>query len=387
MQQPLSAENTEQQVVIAQLQRNATTLSHNNKRRRNDSEGSNVFYSGAEDNDIETLTKTVNTRFEQIEKQQSETNNTLQQIFQKLTSLNTRQVNAPQQQPRGRSTSRKPAVPKNQPVNNALKMTYASALTSASTAPALIRNITITADAEKFPSVKESLLTNTAVAGNGIVAVKQKGKGNFTVFFANEEGAKRTEEHLNRFYDKDVFVKKVNQIMPMVKITRIFSIYEQVADIITELRKQNEWMSELEFRCVRSYTVDTAFGTYVNVILACNLATQEIFLKKGACIFGLNSCKIFEYIDVLRCNKCQRFGHFAKECTFAEICRNCHKGHATSTCNDEHVNKCSNCIAENKKGAQHNSRHRTSDERCPIRLERINALKKFYLSQSALTKK
>lgn len=125
----------------------------------------------------------------------------------------------------------------------------------------------------------------------------------------------------------------------------------------------------------------------MNIIISCDLLVQEIFLKKGSCIFGLNQCKIFEYVDVLRCNKCQRFGHFVRDCTFGEICRSCHQNHPTNTCELESINKCSNCIAENKKGASYNSKHRTSDEKCPLRIERINALKQFYTSRLLLRQK
>lgn len=103
---------------------------------------------------------------------------------------------------------------------------------------------------------------------------------------------------------------------PMVKITGLYTILDTSDDVIDELRKQNSWMKELVFRNVRDYSVTTINGKYMNIILSCDLIVQEIFLSRGSCIYGFNQCKIFEYVDVLRCNKCQRFGHFVRDCTF-----------------------------------------------------------------------
>lgn len=227
---------------------------------------------------------------------------------------------------------------------------------------------------DKVAEVRASLLANTAIVDNGIVVVKRKGKNNFTVFFSNEDGAQKTEQQLKFNYNDNIVVKSVNPVPPMVKITGIFTEFEDSTDVIFELRRQNPWMTNLEFKRVREYTVKTDSGPYMNLIISCDLVVQEILIKKASCIFGINSCKIFEYIDVLRCIKCQRFGHFVRDCTFNETCRKCHQQHSTKTCILPTINKCSNCIIENKKGANFNSKHRTSDERCPLRVERINAL-------------
>lgn len=91
----------------------------------------------------------------------------------------------------------------------------------------------------------------------------------------------------------------VSPVTPLIKITRLFTTFSESDDVIHELKLQNEWMKNLDFKKNRDYTVKTDSGTYMNIIISCDLLVQDIFLKKGFVIFGLNQCKIFEYVDVL----------------------------------------------------------------------------------------
>lgn len=207
------------------------------------------------------------------------------------------------QQLRGRSSSRK-SNPRSRAQSSVkpMKKTYVAALASSPTNPTLIRNINIVGNDDKVAEVRTSLLTNTAITENGITAVKCKGKNNFTVFFNDEIGAQKTEDMLKTHYDNNIVIKSVTPVKPMIKITGLYTILSTSDDVIDELRRQNHWMKDLTFVNVRDYTVKTDSGSYMNIIISCDLLVQEIFLHKGSCIFGLNSCKNFEYVDVLRCN-------------------------------------------------------------------------------------
>lgn len=88
----LTAENTQQQVTIAQLQTPTSSRnidSHRSKRPRTNSDASNAYYSGAEENENEPElpTSIINSRLDKIEQQHFATNKALQQIFQALTVI------------------------------------------------------------------------------------------------------------------------------------------------------------------------------------------------------------------------------------------------------------------------------------------------------------
>ena len=90
---------------------------------------------------------------------------------------------------------------------------------------------------------------------------------------------------------------------------------------------------------------------------------------------GLTTCKIFDQFHVKRCNNCQKYGHYYKNCNSPEIkvCSNCSESHATNDCSSQQ-RRCINCI---KAGAtQENSEHKASDPNCPTLLKERDALRK-----------
>ena len=75
---------------------------------------------------------------------------------------------------------------------------------------------------------------------------------------------------------------------------------------------------------------------------------------------GLSVCKVYDRINIKRCNNCQGLGHFYKECPTPEkpICANCSLNHSTNTCTSS-VKVCINC---KNAGLSHN--HSAFDPFC-----------------------
>ena len=83
---------------------------------------------------------------------------------------------------------------------------------------------------------------------------------------------------------------------------------------------------------------------------------------KDKVVIGLSSCKIYDRKQVRRCNNCQKFGHFAKECTTLNDpkCGKCGENHRTDSCLSEN-RKCINCVRNNL----HDTNHPASYYKCP----------------------
>ncbi|KAL5242298.1 hypothetical protein ACI65C_009708 [Semiaphis heraclei] len=77
----------------------------------------------------------------------------------------------------------------------------------------------------------------------------------------------------------------------------------------------------------------------------CSVRPSAFKALVGKSLFiGLSKCKVKEYVDVIRCFKCQRFGHRASKCDqTADTCGRCAvKGHRANDCKSVPV-KCANC--------------------------------------------
>ena len=97
----------------------------------------------------------------------------------------------------------------------------------------------------------------------------------------------------------------------------------------------------------------------------------------GRVCIGCSSCPVKGHIRVLRCFKCNRFGHCKRECRNEMTCTVCAGPHDTKTCT-EHGVKCTNCSWVNEKRRQRkqdpiDTGHRADSHGCPqyIRMRHI----------------
>ena len=92
----------------------------------------------------------------------------------------------------------------------------------------------------------------------------------------------------------------------------------------------------------------------------------------------MSSCRVYDQLYIKRCNKCQDFGHYAKECTGAACCGICaSSNHETSSCPyrenpDESVMCCINC---KKTDSITDHKHLASSTSCPTYLAKQEKLK------------
>ena len=96
-------------------------------------------------------------------------------------------------------------------------------------------------------------------------------------------------------------------------------------------------------------------------------------------LVGISSCRVYDRSQTRRCNNCQHFGHFAKECPTADepSCGKCSGDHRTDQCSSEEK-KCINCVRKNVA----ESNHTAFDHKCPtlMKHEQEQAQKIKYLN-------
>lgn len=211
-----------------------------------------------------------------------------------------------------------------------------------------------------------------ACINNKIKAIKSKGQFNLTIKCDTPDEADTIEKTLAEKYGQQIEINDVQKIIPQVKITGV--LCEETIDhqvLIATIKQQNHWLRESDFAIDRVYSINTKKGPYSNVIITCDISLQRKFIDQQYIIIGFR-----EYVYLLECLRCYRFGHFARKCRFQETCRKCAEKHkvAKYTSNTS-ANKCSNCKIANTKGASYDICHPPTDDRCPSKIERIEALK------------
>lgn len=83
---------------------------------------------------------------------------------------------------------------------------------------------------------------------------------------------------------------------------------------------------------------------------------------KDKLTLGFTNCKVYDRYHIKRCNNCQHFGHYSRECPTPDehVCGKCSQNHLTDDCSSADV-KCVNCVRE--KGDQ--CEHTAFDFKCP----------------------
>lgn len=289
--------------------------------------------------------------------------------------------NSPAKQMNALTNNAMPNVTKKNAVKSPL--TYAEALSLSTTPAEAIRNINIVGDEDSCQQTLAKLQKDTACAAIPITAIKMKGKYNLTIKCNSPDAAAEAETTLKSTYGPAIQIKGVAQQSPQIKIVRIFGDFPLKDDIKQQLIEQNSWLGESNFEIERVYSVSSGNTTYQNAILNVDLQLQKKFLERKHVIVGFTECRCFENINLMQCLRCFGYGHFARNCKSSIRCKKCGESHETKDCvSTSRQDKCANCLTPNKRGTSYNVKHRVTDDRCPCRIERIEALKTLFRSKN-----
>lgn len=78
-------------------------------------------------------------------------------------------------------------------------------------------------------------------------------------------------------------------------------------------------------------------------IIETDISSYENILKNGRLNIDFERCRVFPFVKITRCFKCQEYGHIAKYCKKSEhICGKCGEEHKSEECTSKTI-KCVNC--------------------------------------------
>lgn len=270
------------------------------------------------------------------------------------------------------------------PVVEPIPLFYAQAVAKSTIPADAIRNVTLNGSPENIALTAEKIKRDKLAENVQLTSIKTKGKHNFTFKCKDAAAAEKAEAHLLATYNGDITISRVQPAKNLVKITKIYADTNDASELLDQISMQNSWINNLGIAPERLYTVNTPRGQYVNLLISCDIQAHTELLRRSYIVFGFSECKIFEHVNTLQCLNCQRYGHYARECRFATICKYCAQSHNARDCKLESSKyTCHNCVLNNKRNVQKvNIEHVATDDRCPARIERLEAIKHVILSKN-----
>lgn len=173
-------------------------------------------------------------------------------------------------------------------------------------------------------------------------------------------------------------VKMIGKKNPRVKIVGFDNVNDLDDDkIISALKNQNDhiFAPSDDIKLVKILKNRTKESELTIIVEICPRLHKAILNERNLCIL-FSRCRAYDAIDVPRCYKCSKLGHYEGKCLNDPCCPKCAGNHKLKDCKCEDK-KCINCEEANKMyKLKNNVNHAAFDRKCPTMLARLNRAKK-----------
>lgn len=114
-------------------------------------------------------------------------------------------------------------------------------------------------------------------------------------------------------------------------------------------------------------------GRTSNIIIEVDLKSGERMLSEERIKVGWSMCKVVEHFTIIRCYRCNGYGHFANNCKNKQSCSKCGDEHKYDICKSE-IMCCVNCTKANARyGTSMDVNHAATDSRICKYFKRIDS--------------
>lgn len=118
--------------------------------------------------------------------------------------------------------------------------------------------------------------------------------------------------------------------------------------IIDKIIKQNDLESSSKNFKLKILRKTVVINKKFNLILEADSSTYNFIINKQKLNLGWNRCFVYNDYGIIRCYKCNKYGHFQKDCQDKITCGKCTGNHNAQECVSNCV-KCINCVLSNEK--------------------------------------
>lgn len=107
-----------------------------------------------------------------------------------------------------------------------------------------------------------------------------------------------------------------------------------------------------------------------NWILETSPTCRGLLIDRGRLYIDWFSCRVQDHVRIIRCFRCQKFGHLSKDCRSDAQCGHCAADHETRDCPSRHLApSCANCRRFGHTGPI--TEHEAASMKCPAYQRRV----------------
>lgn len=207
----------------------------------------------------------------------------------------------------------------------------------------------------------------------GVSMVRELRNGAVILKCDSDLANRRMKDEAQSVLGENYSISETKLLTPSVTISNISK--EVSKDEIAEaVRSQNSCLTdEDEFRLK---TVKTSRGgESLFAVLQCNGSCFRKLMSVGKVNIGFNKCPVYENLNLIRCYKCWRFNHFAKDCKEAVVCSRCAGSHSSQDCTEDDK-KCTNCLYVNERLSRNfDTQHEATHKDCSVYKQKLDIFK------------
>lgn len=181
----------------------------------------------------------------------------------------------------------------------------------------------------------------------GIAGVKNLKNGAVAIACNNAEDMKKFKEVANTTLGADYDIKVPEKRIPMIKIVGLEREYDE-EELKISIVRQNDGIAD-KIQLFKLVVVKKMLNKYMALVKINSELFKDLMERRGSRVnVGWSRCQVYEYFDVIRCYKCGKYSHKAKDCRDKKVCLRCgEEGHEIKSCGGNA--KCLNCVASNGK--------------------------------------